>query len=155
MTGPTSEETEQARCTRQGARIEHAPDLAAEAFGGRTVAALPEAETAASAGTKHFPAIDTAAALAAWEDYAVSKGFQPASLAQYRSMGFRFFQWLEPLGVAVDQIRSSHVQDFLDAQDVVPTTRVHYRSILRRFFDALVSRGLMAANPLSRSAEII
>lgn len=93
------------------------------------------------------PKIDTAAALAAWDEYSAGEGVLPGTRSQYSSIAARFLTWLEPASVSLGEISPEQVEGFLDAQAIIPTTRTHYRSILRRFLDALVARGLLAANP--------
>jgi hypothetical protein len=98
---------------------------------------------------------DRESALAAWEDYATRPGFRLIGRSQYGSIARRFLIWFEPSDESLDleSIGSAQVDSFLEAQPVLASTKTHYRSMLRRFFGALVARGLMSANPLSGASR--
>ncbi|HJT75598.1 MAG TPA: hypothetical protein VJ739_00185 [Gemmataceae bacterium] len=107
-------------------------------------------EPPAPAGESDLARQGRDAALAPWDDYSNEAGFGPATRQQYRSIATRFLSWLGSAGVVgLGEINSQQVEFFLDVHDAMPTTKTHYRSMLRRFFDALVARGLMPSNPLA------
>ncbi|HJT77309.1 MAG TPA: hypothetical protein VJ739_08910 [Gemmataceae bacterium] len=111
-------------------------------------------EPPAPAGESDLARQGRDAALAAWDDYSNEAGFGPATRQQYRSIATRFLSWLGSAGVGgLGEINSQQVEFFLDVHDAMPTTKTHYRSVLRRFFDALVARGLLPNNPLAAAGR--
>jgi hypothetical protein len=89
---------------------------------------------------------DTAAALAAFDDYCTAAGLGPSAHKNYRAVVKRFLRWIDPQGVGLAQVSPPVVEQFLASLAVIPTTGSNYRSTLRRFFDALVVHGLLPAN---------
>ncbi len=94
------------------------------------------------------PHIDYAA-ITALDDYCARQVVGQNAARQCRALATRFLHWLELAGVGLADVTPPQVDDFLGTHDISPGTKTFYRTLLRRFFDALVACGLMQVNPIA------
>jgi hypothetical protein len=86
-------------------------------------------------------------ARAAWEAFVTAGTLRASTRNVYRQTALRFLHWLEPQGIGLVEVTAPDVDRFLEALDITTASRSLYRAALRRFFDALTAREVMAVNP--------
>jgi ribosomal protein S20 len=86
----------------------------------------------------------------AFEDYCAAAGIGRQTMSAYRSVVRRFLEWLDRQGLAVTEVSSQQVEQYVASLTDSSASRSAYRSTLRRFFDAQVARGILQANPAGR-----
>jgi len=83
----------------------------------------------------------------AWQDFFSASIRNPHTRAAYRRAVIRFFKWLEPSGVSLQQITPATVGAYFDQHNGSPPTRKLHLAALRALFDLFVTRHIMAINP--------
>lgn len=127
------------------------PDAAGEASTAVAESAAPVTTVADARNCPALLATAGPAAVAAWEGFVSNEHFAPTSRQINRQIAARFLNWLEGRGGELTQVTPALVQDFLDARDLLATTKYHYRRALNLLFDSLVTHGALPGNPLTES----
>ncbi len=77
-------------------------------------------------------------ACTAWAQFTVEEGFRPSTRLVYRRTAWDFLQWLEVERIALGDVIPRDVERFLNEQPVSDSSKVTYRTAIRRFFDVLL-----------------
>lgn len=86
-------------------------------------------------------------ALFAWDEFFAATIRNRYTRAAYGIAVRRFFRWLEPSGIVLQQITPGMVGSYLNQHQGSPPTRKLHLAALRRLFDLLVTRHAIALNP--------
>jgi site-specific recombinase XerD len=110
-----------------------------------TLSSLPQTATAPA-----LPAAIVEAGEAArfvWEEFFSASISNPYTRATYKRAVCRFLEWLEPQGIPLARITPGMVGSYFNQHPgSIPTKKVHLAAI-RKLFDNLVIRHVMALNP--------
>src|SRR5438045_7415856 len=100
--------------------------------------------------TSHSPPAQVPAAIVSagpaagfvWDEFFAGQLRNPHTRTAYRHAVHRFFAWLEPQGVALQEISPALVGRYFDQHAGSPPTRKLHLAALRRLFDLFVTRHL-------------